>query len=296
MPMQWLPGWTSTGPGAAVQSDKSQKILVVDDEPDILEIVARYLRDEGFQVFEAADGNVAVTLALEERPDLIVLDLNLPGLHGSEVLRKVRVAYDVPIIMLTSRVDEVDRSWASRSALTITSVSRSAHGKSSRASRACYAGRDSCRRAAAQRRFGSGANGRASPDPADRRARDRPRCTRSAHQRRFRPVDADGVPPARCARVERGLGADPRSVARQDCRRLGRVRLHARPAHREPPAQDRARFRASQARRDGSRRRLQDAGRVAEKPERGNFLLCAVSLARLVLGKFRFDLVGDACE
>jgi two-component system alkaline phosphatase synthesis response regulator PhoP len=83
--------------------------LVVDDEPAIVEVVGRYLRDDGFEVLEAGDGQAAVRLALDERPDLIVLDLNLPGLHGSEVLRAVRAAYDVPIIMLTSRVDEVDR-------------------------------------------------------------------------------------------------------------------------------------------------------------------------------------------
>jgi len=85
------------------------RVLVVDDEPAIVEIIARYLSDEGFAVSDAADGNVAVARALDERPDLILLDLNLPGLHGSEVLRRVRAVYDVPIIMLTSRVDEVDR-------------------------------------------------------------------------------------------------------------------------------------------------------------------------------------------
>ena len=86
------------------------RVLIVDDEPAIVEVVARYLSDEGFAVSEAADGNVAVALALDERPDLILLDLNLPGLHGSEVVRRVRAVYDVPIIMLTSRVDEVDRA------------------------------------------------------------------------------------------------------------------------------------------------------------------------------------------
>jgi DNA-binding response OmpR family regulator len=92
-----------------VESGKQQRVLVVDDEPAIVEIVARYLRDESFLVSEASEGNQAVTMALAERPDLILLDLNLPGLHGSEVLRRVRATYDVPIIMLTSRVDEVDR-------------------------------------------------------------------------------------------------------------------------------------------------------------------------------------------
>jgi DNA-binding response OmpR family regulator len=92
-----------------MDNEKPRRVLVVDDEPAIVEVVARYLRDEGFVVSEAADGNAAVASALDERPDLILLDLNLPGLHGGEVLRRVRSVYDVPIIMLTSRTDEVDR-------------------------------------------------------------------------------------------------------------------------------------------------------------------------------------------
>jgi DNA-binding response OmpR family regulator len=84
-------------------------VLIVDDEPAIVEILARYLRDEGFIVSEASDGVVAVEKAISERPDLVLLDLNLPGMHGSEVFRRVRSTYDVPIIMLTSRTDEVDR-------------------------------------------------------------------------------------------------------------------------------------------------------------------------------------------
>ena len=81
----------------------------MDDEPAIVEVLSRYLRDEGFDVLEAVDGGAAVNTALAERPDLIVLDLNLPGIHGSEVFRRVRATYDVPVIMLTSRQEEVDR-------------------------------------------------------------------------------------------------------------------------------------------------------------------------------------------
>ena len=92
-----------------VSGERPKRVLVVDDEPEIRNIVARYLRDEGFAVCEASDGSAAVDTALAERPDLILLDLNLPGLHGSEVLRRIRATYDVPIIMLTSRIDEVDR-------------------------------------------------------------------------------------------------------------------------------------------------------------------------------------------
>src|ERR1700727_1660131 len=92
-----------------MQRETPARVLVVDDEAEIAEIVARYLRDDGFIVSLAAEGNQAVQVAVHERPDLIVLDINLPGLHVSEVLRRVRAVYYVPIIMLTSRVDEVDR-------------------------------------------------------------------------------------------------------------------------------------------------------------------------------------------
>ncbi len=92
-----------------MESETPARVLVVDDEPQIVDIVVRYLQDDGFLVTTATEGNEGVKIALEQRPDLIVLDLNLPGLHGSEVLRRVRAVYDVPIIMLTSRVDEVDR-------------------------------------------------------------------------------------------------------------------------------------------------------------------------------------------
>ena len=85
------------------------RILIVDDEPEIADIVARYFRDEGFLISIAAEGHEALRIALDERPDLIVLDLNLPGLHGTEILRRIRAVYDVPIIMLTSRTDEIDR-------------------------------------------------------------------------------------------------------------------------------------------------------------------------------------------
>jgi DNA-binding response OmpR family regulator len=85
------------------------RILIVDDEPSIREILARYIRDEGFDVSEAGDGGTAVSRAREERPALIILDLNLPVLSGVEAFRQIRSESDVPVIMLTSRVNEVDR-------------------------------------------------------------------------------------------------------------------------------------------------------------------------------------------
>jgi DNA-binding response OmpR family regulator len=84
-------------------------VLVVDDEPAIRDVVARYLRDEGFIVDEAGDGIAALVQAAASPPDLLILDLNLPQLSGVEVFRRLRERSDVPVIMLTSRVNEVDR-------------------------------------------------------------------------------------------------------------------------------------------------------------------------------------------
>jgi two-component system alkaline phosphatase synthesis response regulator PhoP len=84
-------------------------ILIVDDEPKIVKQARDYLERGGFQVISAADGNMALSAARRERPDLIVLDLNLPEVDGLDVCRALRRESDVPIIMLTARVDEADR-------------------------------------------------------------------------------------------------------------------------------------------------------------------------------------------
>ncbi|MFN2272312.1 MAG: response regulator transcription factor [Anaerolineae bacterium] len=90
-----------------------QTILVVDDEPQIVELVSDYLKQAGFRVLTARDGQTALTMARHERPDLIVLDLMLPGgMDGLDVCRSVRqdaVLGNVPIIMLTARSEETDR-------------------------------------------------------------------------------------------------------------------------------------------------------------------------------------------
>jgi two-component system response regulator ResD len=85
------------------------KILVVDDEPNIREVVDRYLRRDGYTVVSAADGEEALWLYQRERPDLVVLDLMLPKLGGIEVCRQLRVEGRVPLIMLTARGEEEDR-------------------------------------------------------------------------------------------------------------------------------------------------------------------------------------------
>jgi DNA-binding response OmpR family regulator len=84
-------------------------VLVVEDEPQIAQIVRDYLQHAGFVVVTAADGAEAITLAGERRPDLVVLDLGLPRLDGLEVARRLRRDTDIPIIMLTARVEESDR-------------------------------------------------------------------------------------------------------------------------------------------------------------------------------------------
>ncbi|HYF95757.1 MAG TPA: response regulator transcription factor [Symbiobacteriaceae bacterium] len=86
----------------------SRQVLVVDDEPNIRELCRLYLEQEGFQVEEAADGIEAVRKAKERQPDLVVLDLMLPGKNGFDVCRELR-AVDIPVIMLTARGDEVDK-------------------------------------------------------------------------------------------------------------------------------------------------------------------------------------------
>ncbi len=84
-------------------------VLVVDDEPKIVKLARDYLEQGGFQVVTAADGSTALTVARHERPNLIVLDLNLPEMDGLDVCRRLRRESDVPIIMLTARVEETDR-------------------------------------------------------------------------------------------------------------------------------------------------------------------------------------------
>ena len=84
-------------------------ILVVDDEPQIVQLVRDYLEHGGFKVVTAADGSSALRLAATVRPDLIVLDLGLPGVDGLDVTRSLRRNGEVPIIMLTARTDESDK-------------------------------------------------------------------------------------------------------------------------------------------------------------------------------------------
>ncbi len=85
------------------------KILVVDDEKSILDLVEAYLRPEGYQVYRALDGPSALKAARAYKPDIIVLDIMLPGMDGLEVLAQLRRESDVYVIMLTARSEETDK-------------------------------------------------------------------------------------------------------------------------------------------------------------------------------------------
>jgi two-component system response regulator RegX3 len=87
----------------------TERILVVDDEPAIVDAVAYALEGEGYDVARRADGEAALQAALEEPFDLVVLDLMLPKLSGTEVCRRLRAESDIPIVMLTAKDAEVDR-------------------------------------------------------------------------------------------------------------------------------------------------------------------------------------------
>ena len=90
-------------------SETRQRVLLVDDDPTVAEVVSRYLEREGFSVDSVGDGPGALERAAAGSPDLVVLDLMLPGLDGLEVCRRLRETSPIPIIMLTALGDESDR-------------------------------------------------------------------------------------------------------------------------------------------------------------------------------------------
>lgn len=87
----------------------SNKVLIVEDEPTLLETLEYNLLRQGYEVCTAADGPTALEAARQQRPDVILLDIMLPGLDGLEVCRILRREMNAPILMLTARDDEVDR-------------------------------------------------------------------------------------------------------------------------------------------------------------------------------------------
>lgn len=87
----------------------SEKILIVEDEPSLQETLAYNLRKQGYEVETVGDGNAAIEAARTRPPDLILLDIMLPGLDGFEVCKILRKEMNVPVLMLTARDDEIDR-------------------------------------------------------------------------------------------------------------------------------------------------------------------------------------------
>ncbi|NJH97154.1 response regulator [Staphylococcus agnetis] len=87
----------------------ARKVVVVDDEKPIADILEFNLKKEGYEVYVAYDGDDAVDLIYEKEPDIVLLDIMLPGRDGMEVCREVRKKYEMPIIMLTAKDSEIDK-------------------------------------------------------------------------------------------------------------------------------------------------------------------------------------------
>jgi DNA-binding response OmpR family regulator len=94
---------------AVAQNEPVDRILVVDDEPIVRDVVVRYLRNAGYETLEAGDGDTARTLIERESPSLVVLDVMLPGTNGLELCRWIRSRSDLAVILLTARGEEADR-------------------------------------------------------------------------------------------------------------------------------------------------------------------------------------------
>ena len=95
--------------GGGGEAPLASTVLIVEDDPDAVKLVGLYLRRDGHKVLSAMDGLEGLRLAREARPDLVVLDLMLPKLDGIEVCRALRRESDVPVVMVTARVEEEDR-------------------------------------------------------------------------------------------------------------------------------------------------------------------------------------------
>jgi DNA-binding response OmpR family regulator len=94
------------------QKSQRHTLLLVDDDPEILTLLQARLRKEPFEIFTAAEGETALNIVRTEKPDLVVLDINLPGLSGLEICRTLKSdksTREIPIIMLSARSDEIDR-------------------------------------------------------------------------------------------------------------------------------------------------------------------------------------------
>lgn len=87
----------------------TQRVLVVDDEPKVIDVIKPFLEGEGFVVYTATQGSTVISRVKEHRPDLVVLDWMLPGISGIDICRQLRATSNVPVIMVTARSEEADR-------------------------------------------------------------------------------------------------------------------------------------------------------------------------------------------
>lgn len=85
------------------------KVLVIDDEENVCELITLYFEKAGYDVVSSGDGNEGIEMVRSQKPDIVILDLMLPGIDGLDVCKEIRKTSNVPLIMLTARVDEVDR-------------------------------------------------------------------------------------------------------------------------------------------------------------------------------------------
>ena len=86
-----------------------KRILIIEDDKSVLQLIRMYLVNDGFTVIDSYDGSDGLNKTLTETPDLVLLDLNLPKMDGIQVCQKIRASSDLPIIMVTARVDELDK-------------------------------------------------------------------------------------------------------------------------------------------------------------------------------------------
>ena len=86
-----------------------QTILIIEDEIELTRVLSSYLEQANYQVISSDQGDIGLSLWSQKQPDLVILDLNLPGMDGLDVARAIRKKADTPIIMVTARVEETDR-------------------------------------------------------------------------------------------------------------------------------------------------------------------------------------------
>ena len=232
-------------------------VLVVDDEAKIVQLARDYLEHAGFAVLTAADGPSAVETARRQHPDLVVLDLGLPGLDGLEVTRELRRDSSIPIVMLTARDDELDKLLGLELGADDYLTKPFSPARARRARQGGPA-TDRAGRRAGRRHPGRRRGPRRAPDacrgrrPDGRPHRDRVRA--AGHARGQPGPDLHPVPAPR----------------RAPWRRLRVVRAGDRLAHQEPAPQGRAGSARAALRADGVRRRATASPTTAELARDGS--------------------------